>query len=189
MTEVLIANDDLTVLGGPSSINVNLDLGATGKRGSQIFISPGDPTDPTTIIGQVPEIFDLCINVLTSNSEYLYLYQYQNLGAANSWVPLFKLIPNTYSQNYLKSFIDGEIQVNIPVFSITDSQNVTATSFNIQTNIVNDNPVSTSLIIQDISIVDDIQVLPIVIKAVEYVAGSWENLTGTKTVHLSITVV
>ncbi len=38
MPEVLVANDDLVVLGGPTSINVNVDLGATGKRGSQILL-------------------------------------------------------------------------------------------------------------------------------------------------------
>ena len=189
MPEVLVANDDLVVLGGPTSLNVNVDLGATGKRGSQIFISSGDPTDPLTVIGQTPEVFDLCINTLTSDDEYLYLYQYQNLGAINSWVPLFKIIPNTYSQNYSKSFVDGETQINIPVASITESQNLTATSFNVQINVINDNPVSTSLTIQEIDVIDDIEVLPISIKAVEYADSSWSDLSGTKIVHVFITVV
>jgi hypothetical protein len=189
MPEVLVANDELTVLGGPSSINVNVDLGATGKRGSQIFISPGDPTDPLTVIGQTPEVFDLCINTLTSDEEYLYLYQYQNLGALNSWVPLFKIIPNTYSQNYTKGFVDGEAQINIPVALITESQNLTATNFNIQINIINDNPVSASSTIETIQIVDGSQVLPISIKAVEYADSSWSDLSGTKIVHVFITVV
>lgn len=189
MPEVLVANDSLTVLGGPSSVNVNVDLGATGKRGSQIFISPGDPTDPLTVIGQEPEVFDLCINTLTSDQEYLYLYQYQNLGAINSWVPLFKLIPNTYSQNYSKIFVSGEAEINIPVVSITESQNLEATNFNIQLNVINSNPVSTSLTIGAIQIVDGNQVLPISIKAVEYSGSSWSELSGTKIVHVFITVV
>jgi len=189
MPEVLIANDDLVVLGGPSSINVNVDLGATGKRGSQIFIAAGDPTDPLTVLGQTPEVFDLCINTLTSDEEYLFMYQYQNLGAANAWVPLFKLIPNTYSQNYSKSFVSGQTQINIPISSITEKQNLTATNFNIQLNIINSNPVSASLTIGTIQIVDGSQVLPITIKAVEYSGSSWSNLSGTKIVHVFITVV
>lgn len=189
MPEVLVANDDLTVLGGPSSINVNVDLGATGKRGSQIFIASGDPSDPLTVLGQTPEVFDLCINTLTSDEEYLFMYQYQNLGAVNSWVPLFKLIPNTYSQNYSKSFIDGEIQINIPVASITENENLEATSFNVQLNVINDNPVSTSLTIGTIQIVDGNQVLPLTVKAVEYADNSWSDLSGTKIVHVFITVV
>ena len=188
MPEVLVANDDLVVLGGPTSVNVNVDLGATGKRGSQIFISPGDPTDPLTVIGQTPEVFDLCINTLTSDSEYLYLYQYQNLGAANSWVPLFKLIPNTYSQNYSQIFTDGETQINIPVANVT-SENIDATHFNIQLNIANNNPVSLSMTIGTIQPVDGYDVLPISIKAVEYIDGNWSNLSGTKIVHVFITVV
>lgn len=188
MPEVLVANDDLVVLGGPASVNVNVDLGATGKRGSQIFISPGDPTDPLTVIGQTPEVFDLCINTKTSDSEYLYLYQYQNQGPANVWIPLFKLIPNTYSQNYTKGFIDGETQINIPVANIT-SENVQATNFNIQLNVINDNPVSSSMTVGTIQTIDGSQVLPISIKAVEYADDAWINLAGTKIVHVFITVV
>jgi hypothetical protein len=189
MPEVLLANDDLVVLGGPASVNVSVDLGATGKRGSQIFISPGDPTNPLTVIGQTPEVLDLCINTLPSDEEYQYVYQYQNLGSTNSWVPLFRLIQNTYSQNYEKIFIDGESQINIPVSSISENQALSAENFNIQVNLINQNPVSISTIVQEIEIIDDVQVLPISITAVEYSEGDWLNLSGTKIIHMFITVV
>ena len=186
---VLIANDDLTVIGGPTSVAVSMDLGATGKRGSQIFISPGDPKDPLTVIGQTPEVFDLCINAAVSDPEYLYLYQYQNLGAVNQWMPLFKLIPNTFADNSEKTFTSGSTQMNIPVFSITATQNLSAENFNIQHSIFNDNPISSSVVVGDIEIIDEVEVIPITINAVEFLAGEWEPVTGTKTVSILITVV
>lgn len=184
---VLLANDDLTVIGGPTSINVSMDLGATGDRGSQIFISSGKPNE--VVIGQTPKVFDLCINVLTSDDEYLYMYQYQNLGAINQWVSLFKIIPNMFSDNTPKIFIDGLTTINVPVTSITSSQNLTSTNFNFQYSILGDNPVSSTVSIAEITIVDDVQILPITITAIEFVDTSWIQLNGTKTVQFLITVV
>lgn len=184
---VLIANDDLTVIGGPTSIKVSMDLGATGKRGSQIFVSPGNPNDVT--IGQTPEVFDLCINTLKADSQYLYMYQYQNLGAVNQWVPLFDIIPDTFSANFTKSFTSGSTSINIPVASITATENLESDNFNIQYSIIGTNPISSSISVGTITDVDDEQVLPITINAAEFADDAWSSLSGTKLVHLAITVV
>lgn len=184
---VLVANDDITVIGGPTSINVNMDIGATGKRGSQIFISLGNPNDVE--IGQTIEVFDLCINTLKSDSEYLSLYQYQNRGAVNQWVRLFELIPDSFSQNSEKSFVDGLSEINVPVSSITSTENLTALNFNVQCSVIGENPVSTSISISEIDIIDDIQVLPISLKCVEFVDNAWSLINGSRMIHLLITVV
>lgn len=186
---VLVANDDLTVIGGPTSIKVSMDLGGTGKRGSQIFISPGNPNE--VVIGQTPEVFDLCINTLKSDTQYLYMYQYQNLGAVNQWVPLFDIIPDTFSTNLTKSFSEGSVSINVPIASITATENLTAESFNIQYSIISDNPISSSISVGAIEIdnVDGTQILPITMNAVEFVNDAWVLLAGTKVIHLAITVV
>jgi hypothetical protein len=184
---VLVANEDLTVIGGPTSINVSMDIGAPGKRGSNIFISPGNPND--VAIGQTPEVFDLCINNLRSDDEYLYLYQYQNLGAVNQWVPLFNLIPDTFADNLSKLFVDGETEINVPIFSITSTENLSSSNFNVQCSIIDTDPISHAISIGEISVVDEVQILPITIKAVKFSEEVWAPLAGTKTVHLSITVV
>ena len=68
MAEVILSTEDITVLGGPSSINVDVDFGPPGTRGSQIFIGQGNPNDPTTEIGQdVINILDLYINIKTAD--------------------------------------------------------------------------------------------------------------------------
>lgn len=184
---VLVANDDLTVIGGPTSIKVSMDIGATGKRGSQIFISSGNPNEVN--IGQTPEVFDLCINTLKSSEEYLYMYQYQNLGAVNQWIPLFNIIPDTFSDNFSKNFIAGVAEINIPISSITETQNLLYSNFNVQYSITGENPISSSMSIGEIVIIDDIQVLPITLNAVEFVENAWSQVDGTKIVHIAITVV
>lgn len=184
---VLVANDDLTVIGGPTSIKVSMDLGATGKRGSQIFISAGNPNEVT--IGQDPEVFDLCINTSKSDAEYLYMYQYQNLGAVNQWVSLFNIIPDTFSANYTKTFVNGEAQINIPIASITATENLTSENFNVQYSIIGTTLIASSVSVGTVTIVDDVQILPVTITAAEFVDSTWSNIDGTKTVHASITVV
>jgi hypothetical protein len=191
MPEVVLSTDDLTVLGGPSSINLEVDFGPTGNRGSQIFISNGKPEEVE--IGQDPEVFDLCINTLASDSEYKMVYQYQNVLGTDTWVPLFKLMANTYSTNRSVGFTDGSGSVNIPVSSIVPAElvgSVTAQNFNIQYNILDGiNPLASSISVEDLETVDDEIVLPISLKAVGYDGEAWVDATGTKTVHLFITVV
>ena len=41
MVDIVLATDDLAVLGGPETVNVEVDFGPTGDRGSQIFSNVG----------------------------------------------------------------------------------------------------------------------------------------------------
>jgi hypothetical protein len=111
MVDVVAATSNLTVLGGPSSINVELDLGSPGQRGSQIFTGNGKPTDPgiqSTLFASNQELVnDLYINLDPSSDEYLYLYQYQSLLGVPTWSRLFRLVPNTALVNPVIRFING----------------------------------------------------------------------------------
>ena len=57
--EVLVNTDDITVLGPPAQVNVQLDIGATGNRGSQIFVGTGNPNSG---------LISLLVNAGTLNS-------------------------------------------------------------------------------------------------------------------------
>jgi hypothetical protein len=191
VADVLLITDDLTVLGGPQSIDVEVDFGPEGDRGSQIFVSNGKPNEVE--IGQTPKVFDLCINVLSSDSEYQTVYQYQNVLGTNTWVSLFKMVSNLYSVNRTVSFLNGNASINVPVAKIVPSTlvgSVTAANFNVQFNIVQGNtPISSSMSLGEIVSQDNELVLPISLKSVEFDEGDWIDASGTKTVHLFITVV
>lgn len=193
MAEVILSSDSLTVLGGPATVDVEVDFGPEGDRGSYIFVGEGDPNSPSTVIGQDPAVFDLYINLDASDSsDYLAMYQYQNVDGSNIWTKLLKLIPNTYSVNNTGTFVDGERSINIPVINVVPLDqvaNISAANFNIQYNILNNNPVSSSLSVGELVSQDDIVILPLTINAIEYSDGAWSNLSGQKTVHLFITVV
>ena len=192
MTNLLSA-DQITVLGGPSTIDVNLDFGPTGQRGSFWFVGNGNPNSPSTTIGQTPKIFDMYINLDNADTEYLSLYQYQNGVGSNSWVKLVNLIPNIFSKNLAVEFNAGNTSIKIPLISILPQQMVgsaVVTNFNVQHSIVNSvNPISSTLNILNIIEDNGVLSLNISLSAIQYNGSSWENLTGQRTVHLFISVV
>jgi hypothetical protein len=191
MAEVLLSSDELTVLGGPAEVSVDLDFGPQGDRGSLILYGLGKPG--SVQLPETPQIYDIYINLLTSDSEYLFMYQYTaGAGGSPTWQKRFKLIPNTYSENLSRTFSNGEVEINIPLAAMVPEDLIgsyTAADFNVQCNVLNVNPVSLSVTVGDIQFFDSLISLPITIKAIEYDNDEWSALTGQKMVHLSITVV
>lgn len=193
MAEVILSTEDITVLGGPSSVSVDVDFGPQGTRGSQIFVGEGDPNDPATVIGQSDiKILDLYINIKPTDLEYLYVYQYVTETSVEYWKKLFRIIPNTKSLNSSATFASGETTINVPVNQIVNADDVAtvaAADFSVQATILNANPVALSVEIGEPSGTGSARAVPITINAVEYSGSSWSALAGSKTVQLLITVV
>ena len=193
MADVVLTTDELLVLSGPSSVNVEVDFGPEGERGSLFFVSVGNPN--TALTGQTPKAKDLCVNILKTDNEYSYVYQYNSDGANGfQWYPIIKLSPLQYNKILTGTFVDGSKVFNIPVSYIVDeetSQTLTSANFNITYSIPNDNPIASSIEIGSFTNdpVSGLQVLPVTVNAVEYTGSVWQDLTGVKTVHFVISIV
>ena len=193
MPDVLLDNDDITVLGPPETIELLTDIGATGARGSQIFVGVGNPN--VIEIGQEPELNDLYINT-SPGADYGYLYQYVSQPGAETWIEILELNPTIYSKNFLTTYSGGEASIAIPISDIVTltATPLTAENFSVQYNIVNDNPVASSMSIP--ALVGDGEDLVINFKAVEHRTdvdsgpyGDWAVLEGQVTTHLHITII
>jgi hypothetical protein len=185
----LVSNEDITVLGPPSYVDVLVDVGPTGIRGSQVLIGTGNPNDPNTEIGQTPELNDLFINNATGN-EYSWMYQYVSVPGGNTWTPILKVNPTIYSLTETVGFTAGVGSVGVPISNIVQSgaASLTAANFSIQFSVGNDKPVSA--VINSVSITGaTLDTLTISFKALEYDGGTWINLADNITVHLLITIV
>jgi hypothetical protein len=108
MVDILLSSDELSVFGGPASIDLNVDIGAQGIRGSYIFTGNGKPTDPDVDFSQEVKAYDLYINLKPSDIEYLFLYQYGSINGVLSWSKVLRLIPNTALANIPVIFYNGE---------------------------------------------------------------------------------
>jgi hypothetical protein len=193
MPDVLLDNDDITVLGPPETIELLTDIGATGTRGSQIFVGVGDPN--VIEIGQEPRLNDLYINT-SPGADYGYLYQYVSQPGAETWIEILELNPTIYSKNFLTTYSGGEASITIPISDIVTltATPLVAENFSVQYNIVNNNPVASSMSIP--ALVGDGEDLVINFKAVEHRTdvdsgpyGDWAVLEGQVTTHLHITII
>lgn len=105
----------LDELGGPASVDVLVDYGATGTRGTQFFLSSGDPNIPGNIDQNVflftPIEYDLCINIKPDDPNYLDVYQYlyiQQLGVS-MWVVGLQLAPALVVEKKAYTFVPGSL--------------------------------------------------------------------------------
>jgi hypothetical protein len=185
--EVLVNTDDITVLGPPAEVKVQLDIGATGNRGSQVFVGTGNPNAIT--IGQTPILNDLYINNAPGD-EYSYLYQYISSLGTNTWVPILKVNPTIYSANHLQTFISGSTTITIPVANIVQITGtpLTEENFSIKFSVGHSSPVAASISSVAITGASN-ENLSITLKAAELSSGTWQNLATTVTIHTLITVI
>jgi hypothetical protein len=211
VVDVVLSNNDLTVLGGPSSLTVNVDIGAQGTRGSFIFTGDGKPDDPTTELGFVPAINDLYINLKPADTEYLFLYQYTSVNGVASWQRTIRIVPNTALYNPLITFVNGQAVyelagVQIPTilfplatfFSIDVLGDIEALDFSIQHNVLCENPVASGLTVSELTATYDISGvsiplgsvhLPLNLTASElHPTNGWQPLNGQYYVHSFITI-
>jgi hypothetical protein len=191
MPDVLLNNDDITVLGPPEIVELLVDIGPTGTRGSQTFVGVGDPN--IVEIGQTPILNDLYINA-SPGADYGYLYQYVSEPGGNTWIEVLELNPTIYSVNHTTTYTNGVAQIVIPISNITSATSLTASNFSVQFSIVNDNPIAASMSIP--ALVGNNQNLVINFKAVEHRTdvdsgpyGDWAVLEGQVTTHLFITIL
>ena len=190
MPEVLVSNDDITVLGPPSIVEVLVDIGPAGTRGSQTFVGVGNPN--IIEIGQTPLLNDLYINA-SPGADYGYLYQFVAQPGGNTWIEILDMNPVLYSETHLTTYIAGSAQISIPISNIvtTTGTPLTAENFNIQYSIAHSNPLGSSMSIP--ALAGSGTDLVINFKAVEYDDDSgpaeWIPLDGTVTTHLFISIV
>lgn len=187
-----ISSIDLNVLGGPSTVEIAVDYGQRGDRGSLILYGEGKPS--LVSLPQTPSVYDMYINLLPSDDQYQWVYQYIAQPSGYGWKALFKLNPNTYSSNNQLSFLNGSSEIWVPIVSITGgditASSITSGSFNVQHTVVSQNPVASSVYVGDIALSpDEILALPITIKAAEFISGEWSLVSEEKIVHLFITMV
>jgi hypothetical protein len=186
MPDVLLSNDDVTVLGPPNTVEVLVDIGPTGTRGSQVFVGVGDPN--VFPIGQTPLLNDLYINA-SPGADYGYMYQYVSEPGGNTWIQILEISPTLYSQLHTTTYVDGVAQVVIPISNIVTvtGSPLASTNFVVQYSIAHSNPTASSVVVP--ALVGAGTNLVLDFSAVEYTGSVWQNLDEEVTTHLFISIV
>lgn len=183
--DVLLNTDDIVVLGGPSQIDVSVDIGPEGTRGSKFFVGSGNPN--TLTLPETPLLGDLFINSSTA-TEYAWVYLYtQSVSGTNTWQPTLRLQPSIYSSNAEITFdSDGLATVEILLSDIVSDVTITDSSrYIVQITPEHSDPCSISINSKSISS----GYLYINLEAIEYSSSSWQKLQGVVTLGITISVV
>jgi hypothetical protein len=186
MPDVVLNNDDITIFAPPAIVELLVDIGPQGTRGSQFFVGVGNPNSIN--IGQTPNLNDLYINT-SPGGELGYLYQYRSEPGGNVWVEVLDIYPSVYSENAQVTFEAGSAEVVIPVADIVTVTGTPLTSdnFSIQYSIAHTNPVASAMQIP--ALVGAGTNLVINLEAVEYAGAAWAALDESVTIHFNITIV
>lgn len=184
----------LDVYGGPTSIDVSLDYGTQGVRGSKIWLGNGSPT--SSLSGQDIRVGDLFINTNSTEDFYGWLYAYTESVAGPAWELALRINQSQYSLRSSAPFnSEGVATILVPMTELTKDIAIFKEQFTVRYSIENTNsaPVSSSFEYEIATIPDalenDIVYLRIIITAIEYSGSAWSSLVtennNTK-VHLFI---
>lgn len=182
MADVILSTVDLDVFGGPASIDVSVDFGQTGDRGSRIWAGPGSPE--IYLVGQDIKLYDWYINTVSG-----IMYQYILQVGSPTWVATVNIVLPQISIISTTTFTTGATTINIPLSSITSDSGVTANELVVRYNIANGaNPVASSFS-YSITGTYPSEIVAVTINAAQYSGGTWSNLTGSKDVHMLISYI
>jgi hypothetical protein len=183
MVDYILENEDLDVFGGPATIDLSVDFGRTGERGSRTWVGNGDPA--IVLASQDIKLFDLYIN--TNAADYSWLYQYVAEIGGPAWVKVLRLNPQQASKISTVTFTSGEATLNIPTSTITSDTTLDASQFIVRYNLENaaGNPVASSFT-YSIETISTVKYIQIVINGAEWNGTAWTSLGGDHKVHTFI---
>lgn len=177
--DVLVNTDDIVVLGSPTNLDVSIDIGPTGQRGTKIFAGSGDPNNLGTIpSGEEILIGDFFINSSIA-SRYAWLYRYSTGIGGTTWSPVLKLQPTIYSKNIQASFTDGAADISVSLFDIiSDLSIVDVNRYCVTITPILANPVALS--VENKSIIYSSSETELS-STIELISGNGTNVTFTTT--------
>lgn len=188
--DVVLDTEDLLVLGPVTNVELQSDIGPTGKRGSRFFVGAGDPN----IAGVIPateeiQIGDFFVNSSVS-AKYGWLYVYQ-AGQNNiiAWQEAIRLQPAIYSNNFQVDFSNGLASVSIPIAEITSDTSV----INTNKYVVQITPVSADPLIANIQQkridAPSYSELSLDLRAIKLLLGSWVPVDGLVNIGITVSVL
>ena len=195
MTNVFVSPEEVKVIGGTSTVNVEVDFGPKGDRGNLFLVGYGNPNTITHSVDI--QYLDIYINVQTTDDDYLVIYQYQNSSGIDTWVETGRLMTDKYSTNRTVEFALGKSTSSIDfklssIVPLSLLGVLTSSNFNVQCTFSDENnPIASSIFVEPVTIdplTGDV-ILPVSINAVEYTGSAWSLFNGDRTVHFLITVV
>jgi hypothetical protein len=183
---VVIEDPQLTVLGPPASLTLNVNSGEQGTRGTKIFSGVGNPNSSSLLSDKI--LGDLFVRT-DIGPDYGVIYQYVSVPGGPEWQKIINFQPIRYNAIVNLMFAGGSGSVSIPLsnFYIDAPAGLTANNLVTQVSAQSDNPtaVGTTKLLTSGSTRNII----LYINAAEFVSASWSYLSGSANFNVGISVI
>jgi hypothetical protein len=186
----VVTSDDLTVLGPPSSIDLQVDIGPQGERGSIFYSGSGDPNTNTSVFTSNPaSLNDIYIRT-DLGANYGTVYKYVSLPGGDQWQSILKFQPITYNAIENVTFTSGSatITTTLDDFYVNAPANITTDEISVQLTANNDVPLILSISNKSITSGTNRNLIITVVGA-EYSSGSWANMSGSANINLNLSLI
>jgi hypothetical protein len=183
---VVLEDPQLTVLGPPASITLNVNSGEQGPRGNKTYSGVGNPNNSSLLSDKI--LGDLFIRT-DVGPDYGVVYQYVSVPGGPEWQKILNFQPIRYNVFSNLEFVNGSASVIIPLasFYIDAPLSLTANNFVSQVSANSNNPVAigtTKLLTSGTT-----RSLVLYINAAEFASASWSYLSGSANLNISLFVV
>lgn len=113
--DIILNNPEISILGPPDSVNLQLDIGPQGVRGSKLYSGVGEPaTNPTLTDISINDIY-----IRTDPSGSGYVYQYlPGITGALQWTVILQMNQLVYNARESVVFSEGIGTLVIPIYYI-----------------------------------------------------------------------
>jgi|688.fasta_scaffold595376_1 hypothetical protein len=186
----VISTDDLTVLGPPASIDLSLDIGPAGTRGSIFYSGSGDPNINTAqFTSNPPNLNDLYIRT-DLGGDYGTVYKYVSQPGGSQWSSILKFQPINYNDIRNVTFTSGSASITVILddFYVNAPANLTTDQIAVQLTSENDVPLVLSVTGKTLTS-GTTRTFITTIAGAEYSGGSWANMSGSANINLNLTLV
>lgn len=184
--DTVISNNEIVVIGPPSSVTVTTDIGPKGDRGAIFFTGIGLPNSELL---SNPKIGDLYIN-REPGSDYGTIYTLSAVPGGEAWVKTLKFDPVFYSKTSSASFTAGSASVTFPLSDLYPDAplSLTAEDLVVQATIELDNPAMISLGSKNMYGSGSSRVFGVELNGAQFSSGSVSSLSGSCNVNFIISV-
>lgn len=193
---IVVSVDEFNVGGFVDQIDLSVDVGPQGRRGSITFA--GTDTPPVTPDASVTDFYgmvdifepgDLYIQTGSGTPYYAYLYIYQQQPGGNVWTPICPMQPNLYMGLQTFAFTAGvssEEPILLNNILGTTITAIPASDFIVTATAVVSDTNSYALSVKTVTVDNDNNVLKIVLNGRTLAATTLANTSGDLPVNLSI---
>lgn len=183
---VVVEDPQLTVLGPPASLTLNVNSGEQGDRGTKLFSGIGNPNTSSLLTDKI--LGDLFIRT-DSGPDYGVVYQYSSLPGGPEWVKILNFQPIRYNLISNLTFAAGSASVAIPLASFYVDAPISLTANNIVTQVSAQSSNPTAVGTTKLLTSGTTRNLNLYVNAAEFTSASWTYLSGSANFNISIFVI